>query len=316
MQQLARTVAATRRAIPPAADDAAVPCSGELDAASESSPSRSKHVAIVASITAIAYYFGSLFGLGLQLAPSGVSSLWPPNALLLAVLLLTSRRHWWIFLAATFPAHLLAHGPFGVPLPVMTVQFASNVLQASLSAIAFQYFAGERPAFDKLKVVVSFIAATVLAVPAIVALMAVGVFDALGWREDLWTTWRIRFQSNALAVLTITPLAVHAWQRRAALASRLSLHRALEAAALAAGLVVTGYWTAVTPGTEAQESLPLLYLPVPLLLLASVRLGLVGACLAVLTLAAVTVWARSTQRPSFPARNRSRERWHSASFCS
>jgi PAS domain S-box-containing protein len=290
MKSPARTVAVAGRTIEPVAGDVAVPGAGDPASDSEAARFRSNNVATVAVITMIGYYFGSLFGLSLQLIPSTVSSLWPPNALLLAVLLLTSRRHWWIFLAAAFPAHLLAHSPLGVPLAVMVVQFASNALQAAFGAIAFQYFAGERPAFDRLKTVVSFIAIAGLAVPALVAVLATGLFDALGWKEDSWTTWRIRFQSNGLAVLTITPLVVHTWSKRASLTSKLSLHRTLEAAALGAGLFFAGYWISATPGSESQGSLPLLYLPVPLLLLASVRFGLVGACLAILTLTSVTVW--------------------------
>ena len=69
-----------------------------------------------AVIVALCYYFGVQVGLALTFAPSPVSTLWPPNAILLAALLLTPLRLWWLPIAAILPAHFAAELSLGVPL--------------------------------------------------------------------------------------------------------------------------------------------------------------------------------------------------------
>jgi len=56
-------------------------------------------------LVGIGYYLGAKLGFALTLRPQPVSVLWPPNAILLAALLLTPVRTWWFMLLAVFPAH-------------------------------------------------------------------------------------------------------------------------------------------------------------------------------------------------------------------
>src|SRR6187402_1944188 len=53
------------------------------------------------------YYLGAKIGFALTFHPHPVSVLWPPNAILLAALLLAPQRSWWVVLLAAFPAHWL-----------------------------------------------------------------------------------------------------------------------------------------------------------------------------------------------------------------
>ena len=61
------------------------------------------------------YYLGAKIGFALTFRPHPVSVLWPPNAVLLAALLLTPVRIWWIVLLAAFPAHLAVQLQSNVP---------------------------------------------------------------------------------------------------------------------------------------------------------------------------------------------------------
>ena len=54
----------------------------------------------------LAYYAGAKFGFALTFPPNPVSILWPPNAILMAGLLLAPLRAWPVILAAVLPAHL------------------------------------------------------------------------------------------------------------------------------------------------------------------------------------------------------------------
>ncbi|PYY00335.1 MAG: hypothetical protein DMG64_17135 [Acidobacteria bacterium] len=64
-------------------------------------------VPFLALATALAYYFGTKLGFLLTPASTPIGTLWPPNAILLAVLLLTPTRIWVFLLVGVLPAHLL-----------------------------------------------------------------------------------------------------------------------------------------------------------------------------------------------------------------
>src|SRR5215472_14370497 len=61
-----------------------------------------------AILVGIGYYIGT--GIGFAFTPKGQpnSTFWPPNAILLAALLLAPRKIWWTFFLAVLPAHMLA----------------------------------------------------------------------------------------------------------------------------------------------------------------------------------------------------------------
>ena len=92
-------------------------------------PSYKRSLVIVLLICA-GYYLGGILGIRARLSPTGSSALWPPNAILLAALLLTPIREWWIYLLATAATHLHLTSNFqgNVPLLVMLCQVVGNSL--------------------------------------------------------------------------------------------------------------------------------------------------------------------------------------------
>src|SRR2546430_3955938 len=74
-------------------------------------PYVSGRMALVALSVAVAYYAGAYAGFMLRFPGSPLSVIWPPNAILLAALLLVPTRRWWMVLLAVLPAHLLVAGP-------------------------------------------------------------------------------------------------------------------------------------------------------------------------------------------------------------
>ena len=85
-------------------------------------------------VVGVAYLLGSLAGLSLQF--DGQISVWPPNAILLAALLLTPRSRWWLHVAFVLPAHLLAQLAYGITLPIALLNFAGNTGDALIGAFA------------------------------------------------------------------------------------------------------------------------------------------------------------------------------------
>jgi integral membrane sensor domain MASE1 len=63
---------------------------------------------LTALLVGVAFYFGAALGLSLSTPPDYIAAFWPPNTFVLAALLLTDRRRWWIYFLAMTPAYLYA----------------------------------------------------------------------------------------------------------------------------------------------------------------------------------------------------------------
>ncbi|HSE44144.1 MAG TPA: MASE1 domain-containing protein, partial [Gemmatimonadales bacterium] len=87
-----------------------------------------------ALLMSVAYYVGARLGFLLTLHPVPVSTLWPPNSLLLAGLLLAPYRYWWVLLLAAFPAHLAVELQSGIPMSMVLCWFVSNCTEALIGA--------------------------------------------------------------------------------------------------------------------------------------------------------------------------------------
>src|SRR5690348_704723 len=71
---------------------------------------------LVSGLTGAGYYMTAKFGFALTFGPHAISVMWLPNSIVLAVLVLTPVRSWWLSLLATFCAHLAVELQSGVPL--------------------------------------------------------------------------------------------------------------------------------------------------------------------------------------------------------
>ena len=68
-----------------------------------SASSTGGRIALAALAVAVVYYVGARLGMALTFAPLPVAVLWPPNALLLAALVIAPYRWWWALIAGAFP---------------------------------------------------------------------------------------------------------------------------------------------------------------------------------------------------------------------
>src|SRR5436309_9037581 len=93
------------------------------------------HIPSLALATALAYYFGTKFGYLFTPASTPIGTLWPPNAILLAALLLTPTRVWGFLLLAVLPAHLFAQLRAGVP-PIAPLGWFCSTAGAPLAGSA------------------------------------------------------------------------------------------------------------------------------------------------------------------------------------
>src|SRR6476469_4570224 len=100
------------------------------------------HLLIIGLWVFAGYYLGCKIGFALTFQPHPISVLWPPNSILLAALLLTPVRIWWVMLLAAFPAHLAAHLQSNVPPTMIICWFISNSCEALIGAGFVRYLLG------------------------------------------------------------------------------------------------------------------------------------------------------------------------------
>ena len=235
------------------------------------------------------YYVGAQLGFAFTFKPHAVSVLWPPNAILLAALLLVAPRNWWIVLLAAFPAHCLVELESDVPTGMVLCWFISNSVEALLGACAIRYFIKGEIRLDRLRNVAILCLCAVFLAPFLSSFLDLAFVALNHWGGDsYWEGWRIRFSSNALAALTITPLILTWAGKDPSTNRRLSRTCLLEAATLFLSLLVIAYL--LFDELSSRTNMALLYAPLPLLLWAAIRFGLRGATTATAMVAFVAIW--------------------------
>ena len=238
------------------------------------------------------YYAGAMIGVSLGFPPAGISTIWPPNAIVLAALLREPPGRWWMYVLAALPTHLHVVGTFqpAVTVPVMLCQFTGNAVHILVAAAGVRALAGTPPRFDSLRGMAAFISIAAIAATAIACTVATTLFLVLGWVTDGWLAWRQRFFSNGFAVLTITPLIVLALAGQLGGTRRPSKWRYVELATVASGLLGVGFIIFAGKPPSADIMPALLVAPLPFLLWAAVRLGPGGVCASLLVVTSIS-WA-------------------------
>jgi PAS domain S-box-containing protein len=230
---------------------------------------------------------GAKVGFALTLPPQAVSTLWPPNAILLGALLITPMRSWWVVLLAAFPAHLAAELGSGVPPLMVLCWFASNCSEALIGAACVRLVRAEPLRLDSFRRVALFGLAAFLAV-FLSSFLDIAFVMLNRWGNGrFWDMWRIRFFSNMLAALTLVPVIVAVGTGALTRLRTASARRYVEGGFLAAGLVSVCVFV-FAAGPRATPAL--LYAPLPLLLWAAVRFGAPGTSVGVLLVALFAIW--------------------------
>jgi len=229
--------------------------------------------------------------------------LWPPNAIVMAALLLTPGRSWPLVFAAVLPAHLMVERQAAVPPSMVLSWYVSNMVEALLGAGAIRWLAGRDPLFDRLRGVLLFVLvggglASFLSSFLDAWLVALNRFGDTPFRE----VWILRFYSNLLASLAIVPVVV-TWMTRDSAALPAPRGRRGESLLVAAGFVLVGLvlFSGILP--ELARNPALLYLPLPVLLWAAVRHGPRGISTGLLLLTIASIWGAMQGNGPFVGEN-------------
>ena len=246
-------------------------------------------VVAIALFVFAGYFLGAKIGFALTFQPHPVSVLWPPNSILLAALLLTPVRIWWVVLLAAFPAHLAVQLESGVPPTMILCWFISNSCEALIGAGCVRSLIDRPVRFDCLRNVGIFCFFAAFLGPFLSSFLdsAFVVFNHWG-QDSYWEIWRIRFTSNVLAALSLAPLIVTWSADGIGWLAKIGRWRFLEASLVFLGLLSVNVlvFYKLTPADST-----LLYLPLPLLLWIAVRFGSRGASAAICTVGFLAIWS-------------------------
>jgi two-component system sensor kinase FixL len=245
----------------------------------------------LAMAVGLAYYVGTKIGFGLTLKPSPVSTLWPPNSILLAAFLLTARSSWWAVLGGAFVAHLVGQLQSGIPLPLVLGWFVTNASEGLIGATIVRHFIKEPLEFCSLRQVAAFVAGAAFLGTALSSFLDAGMVSLVGWGSaGFWDVWLMRTPSNVLASLTLVPVIL-TWSRADLSEFRAApLKRYLEAALLGLGLLAVCVHVFLMLEQTLASPPVLLYAPLPFLLWATIRFGPRGTSSCLLIVAGLAIW--------------------------
>lgn len=243
-------------------------------------PDAVNHPSLIVRQWALALCYGLLAGTAVHFTrfDGGIAFLWGATAILIAALIRTSFRRWWAPLAACGMVNVVITGLWGLGWAAALPLSAVNLGEAALAAYWMKRRAHSRELMASLSWFGRFVVAMVAA-PVLVAPLAGLILWLIGG-DPAGTMLRF-ITGHALGNLTLTPIAYMLSGQAALQETRRILRRrrrdALILLPLVSGVCLITFW---------QTSWPLLFLPVMWIVLATFRLGRLGAaiCLAILTI--------------------------------
>lgn len=234
-----------------------------------------------------AFILAAGFGQWLAIIPGIAITLWPPNGVYIATLLLNRRVAWPYFIVAALLAELTCNSLwFHNEIAFAVAYNAANAIESVVAALLLGRFFSEPARFRTLRQVIAFIIIGVACAPLIGATIG-STIDALIGKHAFGTAWLLWYVGDATGVLIAAPLVLvlaEIWRSPPRLSGRVIG----EAAAISIILLGFGTWT-------LAGHLPFAYILLPLILWAAVRFEFRGAALASAFLALLVASTARTQ---------------------
>jgi len=243
-------------------------------------------------LTALAFYLAARVGLGITLtvSPESIVIFWPPNGILLAVLLIKPYRLWPFIAVGVMLAEITVYLPV-FPLWAAACFGLINLFVTGLAAWLIRRTVPGEFNFDRLEQGMHFLLFGPMLAAMCAGLMGAWVYMQLGRSDlDLYALWNIWWLGDALGLILLTPLVVLCWRRFEQGTLVLPLKRLIETALLWLVILIIGSF-AFQGGEEGEVAF--LFRPVwllPFVIWAALRLGLIGASATVIVIAAQVCW--------------------------
>ena len=251
------------------------------------------------SLIALLYYLLVVVSMKLHFSTSGLSLIWPSNALLAATFVLSPKGRWWLYSLAIIPAHIAGMNSYHLGFWWLTYQIAFNLALAVTYAAILQRFKPEILYFEALRDVLIFLGASI-AVPVVmnwVAIYPVFRFSpssaallAHNSSDGFFAVWTSCWINNSASFIAFVP-AILVCATRGSSWFRGSSSRRVAEGALLTVLFITVTFLAYGRVAASSQMLEAVYLiPIPFLLWAAVRFGPAGASLSVAGIVCISSW--------------------------
>jgi PAS domain S-box-containing protein len=187
---------------------------GAMEAAVTDRPSErgwpAPRSAIGPLLTAVGYYVSGVLAISFRFEPGGISAIWLPYGVLLAALVLTPPRRWWIHAALVLPTHLHLVSTFQgpVPLSIMLVQYGGMIAQTALAAGLLRPVIGPPPRLDNLPAMTAFLVVGTLLLPLAISAPVAWLFTTTGWVNDFWIAWQRRAFAGMTGAVIVAPAII------------------------------------------------------------------------------------------------------------
>jgi PAS domain S-box-containing protein len=235
----------------------------------------------------VCYALAILLALQFRTEPEKFAIFWPPNGLLLGVLVSCGRCHRVLATAVAGMTGLTVNLLIGDPLGVSVGFAVVNVGEACLLAVVLNRLRVTDLSTPH-RVILLFVASLVVCAGTAVPGAAVVVLG-LG-APEFWPTWFAFWMSDAVGNVLVCPLVVAWLTARRWSADEFRPLRVVEAIALFAGLMAVAAGIFAPPHAEQQYLLSFPFPLFPFLLWAAMRFGVRGTALALAGLSLLAVW--------------------------
>jgi PAS domain S-box-containing protein len=252
---------------------------------------------------ALLYYLLVVISMKLHFSTSGLSLIWPSNALLAATLVLSPKGRWWVYLLAIIPAHIAAMSPYNLGLWWLVYQIAFNSALTATYAAILQRFKPEILYFETLRGVLIFLGVSV-AVPVFmnwVAIYPIFKFSpsssallAHNSSAGFFAVWTSCWINNSASFIAFVPAILVCATRGSSWFRGFSSRLVAEGAFLTVLFIMATFlaYGRIVPTGQMLEA-PYL-VPISFLLWAAVRFGPAGASLSVTALVCISSWLAYT----------------------
>jgi PAS domain S-box-containing protein len=248
---------------------------------------------------ALLYYLLVVISMKLHLSTSGLSLIWPSNALLAATFVLSPKGHWWFYLLAIIPAHIAGMSSYNLDLWWLAYQIAFNSALTAAYAAILQRFKPEILYFEALRDVLIFLGASV-AVPVLmnwVAIYPVFKFSpsssallAHNSSDGFFAVWTSCWINNSASFIAFVPAILVCATRGSSWFRGFSSRRVAEGTLLTVLFIMVTFLVYGRIATNGYMLEALYLIPISFLLWAAVRFGPAGASLSVTALVCISSW--------------------------
>ena len=244
---------------------------------------------------------GNFVGVSLRYPDHGAAVLFPPYAVLTAVLLASRRRDWIVYIVIGNLGHYVMSIEQW-PYSWVVLADVANILRACVAALLLQRLLGPHPRLDSVASLFRFAVAAAIVAPALgatIGALNVVLQDGAPTYAATWNAW---FVSNALTALTMLPLLMEVTRSPSTWRiMRLGRRRSIEAALFGIALTLSCTMSYLALADRRWDSAMALFAPLPVLLWAGLRFGPAGTGFALTAVSAAAIFGTIRRAGAHPS---------------